>query len=217
MITLFLSISGGDWGELASPVADVRGFMIIVYAFYVLMIVFGILNVLTGTFVETAIQAAATDRDSAIEVTMREQHSYVHKLRKMFEETDADRSGQISFDEFESHLKNAEVSAYLKSMGLEPTEARGLFQLLDVDNSNNLDIEELVSGCMRMKGTARAVDVATLIYENKRVMKKHAVFADYCHDQFAWLEKAMRSIADSISDLGRGMSDRTDGAMLMSR
>jgi len=68
------------------------------------------------------------------------------------------------------------VLAHLHSMGLETVEARGLFKLLDLDNSNSVNIDELISGCLRLKGQARAVDVATIIYENKRMMNQHALF-----------------------------------------
>lgn len=198
MLTLFLSISGGDWGELAQPLGDLRVFLIYVYAAYVLMMVFGILNVLTGTFVESAIEATSLDRDNAIEATIQEKDSFVNRLRKIFEETDTDHSGQVSFEEFETHLRNEEVAAYLQSMGLHTTEARGLFQLLDADSSGSVGIEELVSGCMRLKGHARSVDVATLIYENKRMMKIHTVFSQYCKDQFCWLEGSIQALADSM-------------------
>lgn len=209
MITLLYSISGGDWGDLARPAADVSSQATYIYTVYVVLVVFGILNILTGTFVETAMQASANDRDNAIEANIQATTSAVNKLKAFFEETDTDGSGQISFQEFERNLQNAEVAAYLDSMGLDPSEARGLFQLLDVDNSKSIWIDELVSGCMRLKGQAKSVDVATLIYENKRMMKKHHLFADYCRDQFSQLERATQSIAKSMRLLGGHAQTRT--------
>merc|ERR1711972_113952 len=52
---------------------------------------------------------------------------------------------------------------------LETSEAEGLFHLLDVDESGEVGIEEFIMGCMRLKGTAKSIDLATLLYENKRV------------------------------------------------
>jgi len=199
MATLLYSISGGDWGALARPVADISTTSMYIYAAYVMLVVFGILNILTGTFVDTAMQASANDRDNAIEASMQARTSAVNKLKEIFEETDTDGSGKISFEEFEQSLQNSEVAHYLDSMGLDPTEARGLFQLLDVDNSKSIWIDELVSGCMKLKGQAKSVDVATLIYENKRMMKRHLRFSDFCRSRFERLDRTTQSIANSMA------------------
>jgi len=199
MMTLLLSISGGDWGELARPLARVSEGLVYPFALYVMIMVFGILNVLTGAFVESAIEATATDRDNAIETAMQEKDSFVNKLKAIFEETDQDGSGQISFEEFANHLENEEVLAHLHSMGLETVEARGLFKLLDLDNSNSVNIDELISGCLRLKGQARAVDVATIIYENKRMMNQHALFSKYCRSEFSSIEESLHRIAEFVS------------------
>merc|ERR1712023_172002 len=52
--------------------------------------------------------------------------------------------------------------------GIDVAEAKGIFNLLDLDKSGSVTIEEFVFGLMRIKGAAKAVDTATLIYENKR-------------------------------------------------
>jgi len=203
MATLLYAVSGGDWGQLVRPIADLSTEATCLYALYVMLVIFGILNILTGTFVETAVQASSQDRDNAVDATLQQENSYLNKLRTVFEESDKDNSGQISFEEFESHLDNKEVAAYLDSMGLDATEARGIYQLLDVDNSKSIYIDELVAGCMRLKGQARAVDMATLVYENKRMMKRHILFAEYCHDQFSNLGAVTQSIAHSVAVLDK--------------
>lgn len=201
MTTLLYAVSGGDWGVLARPIADISTEATCIYGLYIMVVIFGILNILTGTFVETAVHASSQDRDNAIDATLQEESSYLNKLRVVFEEGDTDNSGQMSFEEFEKHLQKEDVAAYLDSMGLDASEARGIFQLLDVDNSNSIYIDELVAGCMRLKGQARAVDMATLVYENKRMMKRHVLFAEYCRDQFSRLGAVMQNLSRSVAIL----------------
>merc|ERR1712151_1403283 len=64
-----------------------------------------------------------------------------------------------------------EMLAYLEALEIDAGEAHNLFELLDADMSGDVSIEEFVSGCIRLKGEATAVDVVTLIHENKRLVQ----------------------------------------------
>lgn len=46
----------------------------------------------------------------------------------------------------------------------------GIFQLLD-DGSGIVSIDEFVMGFLRLKGNAKAVDLVTLMYENRKMSK----------------------------------------------
>jgi len=41
-----------------------------------------------------------------------------------------------------------------------------------MEDTGDVNIQEFVHGMMRLKGAAKGVDVATLLYEHKRVVKK---------------------------------------------
>merc|ERR1712107_826755 len=71
--------------------------------------------------------------------------------------------------------------------GISVSEAWGLFRLLDLDNSGGVDIHEFTMGCLRLKGEARTIDVATMMYENKRVIASIGV-------SFSKLEKMIEDI-----------------------
>jgi len=74
MLTLFRSISGGDWGELSQVLADVGGLYILLWVVYISFTVFGLLNILTGIFVDIAMKKAESDHSIArIEQTHKEQ------------------------------------------------------------------------------------------------------------------------------------------------
>merc|ERR1719440_1645900 len=60
------------------------------------------------------------------------------------------------------------IQLYFKSVDLDPSEARSLFKLMDADQSGTVEAEEFVMGCLRLRGTAKAIDLATLMYENRR-------------------------------------------------
>merc|ERR1712079_67966 len=76
------------------------------------------------------------------------------------------------------------VRAHLATLGIELGEAKGIFNLLDLDKSGSVTIEEFVFGLMRIKGNAKALDTATLLYENKRMMQCWQHFMLSVEEQF---------------------------------
>merc|ERR1712032_1515137 len=131
--------------------------------------IFVVTNIITGIFVDTAIQSAQSDRDEVIQEQIRSRDTELGLMRQLFEDADMDDNGTINEEEFNSHLEDVRIRAHLRSVGLEVDEARGLFKLLDIDRSGEIGIDEFVFGCLRLKGGAKAIDLATLMYENKRL------------------------------------------------
>jgi hypothetical protein len=154
-------------------------------ALYVAFCTLAILNIVTGIFVTTAIKCAEEDQDVAISDAMESENSYANKLLGIFAEADVDKNGMVDTEEFEMHLEDRRVRAYLHHLGLQVDEARGLFRLLDIGNTGKVDRKEFVFGCMRLKGPAKNVDMATLLYENKRMMELWTHFMVYVEDQFS--------------------------------
>merc|ERR1711972_475313 len=90
----------------------------------------------------------------------------------------------MGIKEFEEHLQDEAVEAYFASLELETTDAWTLFKLLDDDESHAIDAEEFVMGFLRLKGSARAIDVARLSHENKFLMNHLTKFMRYTEEQF---------------------------------
>lgn len=205
MMTLYKAVSGGDdWGGLMDPLTVIHEGWSFLFVFYITFTVFAVLNVVTGVFVSSAMEAAAADRDNVIQEEMSRQNSYVNDIKRMFHEADKDRSGTVSASEFESHLNDNRVKAYFNALELDVTEARGLFRLLDLDESGHVDIDEFVVGCMRLKGQAKSIDVATLMYENKRMMSKWTSFMCYCDESFKVIMRAERRVQQKLDGMFGG-------------
>jgi len=183
MVSLFMGISGGiDWGELAQPLRMFSEVYVIIYVFYVVFVTFGVLNILTAIFVESSHTVASVDKDVAIQDHLSNKNSTIQTLRKIFSAASGDNSGVISIEQLDQELKMPETKCHLEILGLGMSEARGLFQLLDLDGSESVAIEELVVGMMRLKGGAKELDVATLMYENKRLMTRITAFMRYVEE-----------------------------------
>merc|ERR1712032_457560 len=110
-------------------------------------------------FVDSALRSASAESDSFL----------ASGLRSIFACADTDENGNVTWEEFEQQLANPAMMTYFKTIDLDISEARGLFKLLDFDDSGSINAEEFIMGTLRMRGTARAIDLATLMYETKRM------------------------------------------------
>merc|ERR1740129_1650555 len=124
---------------------------------YVAFTVFAFLNVITGVFVDTALSAAIDDKNKLL----------MYQLQMFLEQTDVDESGTITWREFSSQLRNPHLERFLKAVDLDAQESWNLFQLIDIDGSGEVSIEDFVCGFMRVTGNAKAIDLVTFMHQWK--------------------------------------------------
>merc|ERR1711948_197480 len=70
---------------------------------------------------------------------------------------------QITWDAFKGKLHTPAMLDYFKTIDVDPSEGRGLFDLLDVDDSGTVDASEMVNGFLKLRGPAKALDIALLM------------------------------------------------------
>merc|ERR1712032_1431139 len=127
---------------------------------------------------------AKTDRHLVMQEEEDSRKSYMFNMRQIFERADKDNSGSLSWEEFERHLRDERMLSYFALLGLDALEAKNLFRILDVDSSNDVNIDEFLIGCFRLKGHAKQLDLATLMYENKKMIGRLARFMTYTVEEF---------------------------------
>ena len=55
-------------------------------------------------------------------------------------------------------------------------DARRLYDVLDVSRDGHVDVEEFFCGCERVKGSARNIDIATLLMHTSYVTNQLHIF-----------------------------------------
>lgn len=160
MLSLFQALTGGvDWDDLVRPLGErIGAWLALLVTAYIAFFVLAVLNVVTGTFVESAIVRAKE---------LREQN-LAHRARRIFTSLDTNHSGTITLSEIKHHLTdecNLELVAYFKQIDVDVTEAECLFDMLDINDSGSIDLEEFLSGCLRMQGSVKALDLLLVTRE----------------------------------------------------
>merc|ERR1711935_694285 len=56
--------------------------------------------------------------------------------------------------------------------GLDVDDADRLFTLLDENRDGELGLDEFLSGCLRLKGLARSIDVFGLIHQTRQLCRR---------------------------------------------
>merc|ERR1712060_913417 len=95
----------------------------------------------------------------------------------------------------------ADVYGYLKTLDVTVGDAQGVFKLLDVSGKGEVNIDEFVLSLMRFQGGARAVDVATLLYEGKRNEARWNAYMDYIEEQFDALKARLHIDSRAIGSV----------------
>lgn len=173
--TLFKAVTGGvSWQDVSTPLGRVHGIMETIFICFISFTYFAVLNVVTGVFCQSAIESANHDKDMVVQAQMANKQMYKEQLEDVFKSIDQDNTGVVTFGMFEEALLNedTQLKVYLDSMGITPDDAWNLFRLLDTDESDDIEMEEFVAACLRLRGSARAVDSHLLMYESRWTMRK---------------------------------------------
>jgi len=172
IFTLYKAILGGiDWEVATDALADVP-LAVPLFLFYVTTISLAVLNVVTGLFCNSAIETAYSDQKDSINRSLHEREKYEKDIETLFNELDKDGDGTLSLEEFEDSLRDDRMNAFIKVLDIEVQDAFELYKLLDENGSGSISSDEFVEGCMRLKGSARTIHLAQLMYENKWIMER---------------------------------------------
>lgn len=168
VLTLFQTISGGcDWGDALKPLYDdISPQMSILFSIYIAFVVFAVMNVITGVFVEAALDNAKKERDSVMLTMVR---NFMQSILLDRQET---KDATVTYEKFKAHLNDDWMQRYFKSIDLDVSEAKGLFSLLDIEGTGEVLAEDFLSGCMALRGSARSLDLRIVRYESKRFQRK---------------------------------------------
>lgn len=169
IISLYEAILGGvDWHDLFDPLNKevASPLAVILFLLYIAFATLVMLNLVTGVFVEGAQRIIRQDKDAEL----------VKNVKKLFAKADKNDDAEITWAEFQTRMDtdDARLDEYFKAVDLNKAEARNLFKLLDHDNSGSLSADEFVHGCLRLKGPAKSVDLATLLFNSTKTENRWA-------------------------------------------
>jgi hypothetical protein len=186
MATLYWSVSGGeDWSRCVTPLGVLSIEYKVFFYGFVTFSLFAMLNVMNAVFVDYTMQRSKNDRHYVVDTEIQDRQHFMSTMQKLFDELDRNSSGQISLEELETHMREPKVVAYFNALSLDIKQVSTLFNLMDLDKSGTLDPEEFVFGCLNLKGNAKNLDMAILLYETRWLRNLLIQLGEHVDDIFA--------------------------------
>lgn len=169
IFTLFKAIASGvSWHDVVEPLGVLNPMWVGLFVIYISFTFFAVLNVITGIFCERAIESVRQDHELVVQQHLLNRALYIQTVKRLFKAIDVDDSNFISYKEFELHLRDEHAVAFFAALELETSDAWEVFRLIDTDEQDGIDVDEFVEGCLRLRGAAKAIDIAKMGFEIKK-------------------------------------------------
>ncbi|CAE7631937.1 scn4aa [Symbiodinium necroappetens] len=189
-VSLFSAVTGGnDWmmyGELLRNLKngehDITGELyFLIFGFYVAFCMIGLLNVVTGIFVDSAVSTRT--EDEVVDAFTDQMAARCREVRRIFNEADIEGKGALTYEQLKDQLSNPWVKAYFHGLDIDPNEAAIIFTLMDTDHNGTVTADEFIDGTMKLKGSAKSVDMLLLMFDQVRFTTKFNFLCSFIEDE----------------------------------
>lgn len=124
------------------------------FSVYIAFMLLCLMNIITGTFVQSALQGAENDRA----------REFVESARSMFVEVEEDELAMVTQEQYNDMLEDPEFQYHLRLIGVNDPDAQLLFRLLDQDQAGEVEFEKLIANIIRLHSGAKFMDIMKLMY-----------------------------------------------------
>eukprot|EP00434_Breviolum_minutum_P021627 symbB.v1.2.019088.t1/scaffold1547.1/size112433/9 len=198
MITLFMSIANGvSWENVLYPLMKISPFWVLCFLFFVSFTYFAVLNVITAVFCESAIESAQQDQFTLVQSILADKENHLEKVRELFVRLGAtSATGSITFQMLEESINSDAVHEYFQSLGLDIWDAWTFFRLLDADGGGEVEVEEFLMGCLRLRGPATAIDMGKVIRDQNWLVQTVGRFSAYVESELSQVKVMLGQLSE---------------------
>eukprot|EP00927_Polykrikos_kofoidii_P086207 TRINITY_DN9593_c0_g2_i1.p1 TRINITY_DN9593_c0_g2~~TRINITY_DN9593_c0_g2_i1.p1 ORF type:complete len:617 (+),score=69.83 TRINITY_DN9593_c0_g2_i1:56-1852(+) len=161
-LSLFESCFGGvDWDDVAVPLSDINGFVMLLFIAFVAFVTIAMVNVITGIFVESAVSKADGAKVASLSKL----------LQKHIVEDDMLPGHGVGRWRFEEIFEDEKFRQQLFDFGINYGEAETLYDFL-CGESERVEADQLRAGIMRLRTNAKFIDTLTLTNSIRSVQRR---------------------------------------------
>eukprot|EP00927_Polykrikos_kofoidii_P083978 TRINITY_DN8737_c0_g1_i7.p1 TRINITY_DN8737_c0_g1~~TRINITY_DN8737_c0_g1_i7.p1 ORF type:complete len:672 (-),score=70.56 TRINITY_DN8737_c0_g1_i7:126-2081(-) len=206
-LTLFKSTTGGaDWGETYDALAYIGKASQWLFTFYICFTHIAVLNIVTGAFVESAMNASELTFDErAAQLQMEHCQAFRALLNMVRHHMVSDDSDSLSLDDLAMSLQNEVVRGFLASHGISIHDPRLLFSVLSRhDETQRITAFDFVSGCLGLRGFTSGNNYQILSFQGS-----------LCHAKMFQLQSHVTTELDNLRKLLLQETSRIGGVSKM--
>jgi len=170
ILTLFMCISGGvSWEVAVGALMQVHVAYGLLFVLFVAGMMLAALNIIAGIFVNDAIEMAQQDREVMRQAQVVKREEMQKELKDLFMESDQDKSGTLTVQEFVQAFEHPDVEARFRLLGVELSDTKKIFHLLDINEDDELGIGEFVAMIGRARMLTQPLDLQSFMQQNKQI------------------------------------------------
>mmetsp|Transcript_86526 Transcript_86526/g.169291 ORF Transcript_86526/g.169291 Transcript_86526/m.169291 type:complete len:206 (-) Transcript_86526:2-619(-) len=161
MFTLVQVLTGDSFHQIIRDILIyVPGAWVYFYA-YIAIAGLVLMNLVTAIIVDNAMETSRGDKEQQFVEKEASIKRELRELKLLFEMIDLDKSGHLSWDEFNDSFNDPEMRKKWMLLDFKPEDGKELFKLLS-DSNGEVPSERFFEGLQKMKGAAQARDMFRL-------------------------------------------------------
>jgi hypothetical protein len=193
ILTLFrMSTGGNDWAEGFLVISRTGWTGSVIYLIFIAFTQLALINIITGIFVESAMQTLRPDREMITMEQLRLEKENAREVSDICSSADNDGNGKMSKQEFALLLSKGRLPKLLLLLGLSKHHVVEFFDTMSaLCDDGEVEISTFVQGCMQLKGAATNFDVQMIHAEMRSHFSKQQKFLGELGEQINSLEDQM--------------------------
>lgn len=171
MRSLFQAVAGGmEWGDMVDALAPLHPIYTIGFHLFISFSIFGMVNVISGLFLQGVMDSAQRDHEALIKDAMEDKETQLETIGAMLDEVDDDGDGKIFKSQLFDVMIDPRMIACLEAHNLEVDHLTVLAVLLDPCQTGTVDIGEFLDGYRKLSSGATTMDMSMLLFQVKWMM-----------------------------------------------
>lgn len=201
MYTLFQVTTTDNWNAISRPIIALSPWWRVFFVIFIGFTSWTMIAALTGVAADCVISAEKQQREQIERDQQKKQQDFIKFLRDAFTEADEDNSGSLDRAEFEAMIKSPFVLRQMRRLGVHLTmeDMYKAWKILDVDGSNELDIDEFVEGLTFMQEDLTTRHVMDIDYSLKRVSARLEVRINKLSDRLEEIRQQNEDIVQCLN------------------
>jgi Ca2+-binding EF-hand superfamily protein len=202
MYTLFELMTMENWNGIGRPLVMKSGWFVVFFICFFMLFSFGLMNMVVGLVVEKTIAQSRDSKKNKEKAKQVEARNAIKDLRAVYLEIDGNGDGVLTLEEMEKSIDNPLIKKALERLGVPTEHITDLFDILDVDQSSQVDVEEFIEGMTKIKGQFRnrdfvAAEVAIKVID--RIQTKIQEKLRAVRENEAEIHRVMTRVEDILS------------------
>lgn len=196
LFTLFQLTTTDNWDMIAMPLVEINPWWRLFFVFFISFASWTMISVLTAVASTNMIEATSDRKETMMHEQELKHKQFLGFLHESFLEADADGNGLLDKDEFSEMMQKEFVHKQMKDLGIHLTheELFKAWDMLDIDESGELTIEEFVTGLSYLQEGLSTKHIVNVDYSLKRVTVR-------CEDRMSKIHGTVKEIVRQNEDI----------------